>query len=407
MATANEKDGTSFLSKETLGGLLLMAGAVAAMVINNSPLYQSYQALLDIPVAVAFSDFSIDKPLLLWVNDGLMAIFFFLVGLEIKREVLEGRLSSVDRAALPLIAAVGGMAVPALIFIGVNLGTPANLDGWAIPAATDIAFALGILALLGPAVPTALKVFLLGIAIIDDLGAILAIALFYTSNLSVESLIVSAVGLGIMFAMNRFGVRQIAPYALIGLVVWAGVLKSGVHATLAGVLVALMIPMRDKDGESPLERAEHGLFPWVSYFIMPFFAFVNAGVSLKGLSFSDLLEPLPIGIALGLFVGKQIGVMSFTWMSVRTGICRLPDGMTWAQTYGVACLTGIGFTMSLFIGTLAFNSPEQLNAVRIGVLAASGCSAILGVVVLKKVLAKLPNKSKQETSRMSDLVNQT
>lgn len=329
MATVKEKDGQSFLSKETMGGLLLMAAAVSALVISNSSLYETYKAFLDVPVSVSISAFIIDKPLLLWVNDGLMAIFFFLVGLEIKREVLEGKLSSIDRASLPLVAAVGGMAIPALIFVAVNWGTPQNLDGWAIPSATDIAFALGILALLGPRVPPALKVFLLGIAIIDDLGAILAIAIFYTSDLSLVSLALSAVGLSILFAMNRLGVRQIAPYALIGLIVWACVLKSGVHATLAGVLVALLIPMRDKQGGSPLERAEHGLFPWVSYLIMPLFAFVNAGVSMKGLSFMDLLEPLPIGIALGLFFGKQLGVMSFTWLSVRSGLCRLPDGMTW------------------------------------------------------------------------------
>lgn len=402
MTTAPEKDGQSFLSKETMGGLLLMAAALAALVISNSPLYDGYMRFLDIPVSVSISAFSIDKPLLLWVNDGLMAIFFFLVGLEIKREVLEGKLSSFDRASLPLVAAVGGMAVPALIFVAVNWSVPQNLDGWAIPSATDIAFALGILALLGPGVPAALKVFLLGIAIIDDLGAILAIAIFYTSDLSLASLAFSAVGLGVLFAMNRLGVRQITPYTLIGLIVWAGVLKSGVHATLAGVLIALMIPMRDKHGDSPLEHAEHGLFPWVSYLIMPLFAFVNAGVSLNGLALSDLLEPLPIGIVLGLFVGKQIGVMSFTWLSVRTGLCRLPDNITWHQTYGVACLTGIGFTMSLFIGTLAFDTQEQLNAVRLGVLMASACSAVFGVVILRAALAAASRRSDRDLRNLAE-----
>jgi len=407
MATAKTSDGTSFLSKETLGGLLLMAGALAALVISNSSLYEHYKAFLEVPVVLSAGAFSIDKPLLLWVNDGLMAVFFFVVGLEIKREVLEGKLSSVDRAALPLIAAIGGMAVPALVFVTVNWGVPENLNGWAIPAATDIAFALGILALLGPAVPTALKVLLLGIAIIDDLGAILAIALFYTSDLSVESLIFSAVGMTVLLAMNRLGVRQIAPYALVGLIVWAGVLKSGVHATLAGVLVALIIPMRDDRGDSPLERAEHGLFPWVSFFIMPLFAFANAGVSLSGLSLADLLAPLPLGIALGLFIGKQVGVMSFTWLSVRAGLCRLPDGTTWQQAYGVACLTGIGFTMSLFIGTLAFETQEQLNAVRLGVLMASACSAVLGVLVLRRALAETSRGSNPAASGLPNLVNQT
>ena len=387
-----KQDGISFLSKETLGGLLLMAGALAALVISNSPLAADYVAFLDVPVAVSIGLFQIDKPLLLWVNDGLMAIFFFLVGLEIKREVLEGKLSSADKATLPLVAAVGGMAVPALVFIAINLDTPANLGGWAIPAATDIAFALGILALLGPAVPATLKVFLLGIAIIDDLGAIVAIALFYTNDLSTESLAVSGVGMAVLFAFNRFGVRQIAPYALVGMVVWAGVLKSGVHATLAGVLVAMTIPLRGGEGASPLERAEHGLFPWVSFFIMPLFAFANAGVSLDGLSVSEMLAPLPLGIALGLFIGKQLGVMSFTWLSVRTGLCRLPDGVSWLQTYGVACLTGIGFTMSLFIGTLAFDRPEHLDAVRLGVLMASACSAVLGVIVLRRTLGEATNR---------------
>jgi len=406
MTAVKPNEGISFLSKETLGGLLLMMGALAALIISNSPLYGTYKAFLDIPVAISAGGFSIDKPLLLWVNDGLMAVFFFLVGLEIKREVLEGKLSSVDRAALPLIAAVGGMAIPALVFVAVNWGAPENLNGWAIPAATDIAFALGILALLGPSVPTALKVFLLGIAIIDDLGAILAIAIFYTSELSIESLAISAVGIAILIGMNRLGVRQIAPYALVGFVVWAGVLKSGVHATLAGVLVALIIPMRDKRGESPLERAEHALFPWVSFFIMPLFAFANAGVSLTGLALSDFLAPLPLGIALGLFIGKQLGVMSFTWLSVRAGLCRLPDGMTWRHTYGVACLTGIGFTMSLFIGTLAFDTPEQLNAVRLGVLMASACSAVVGVFVLRWVLAEQPQNSDASSRGMPKLVNQ-
>lgn len=386
MTASSPNEGKSFLSKETLGGFILMAAAVAALLISNSPYAHHYTAFLNIPVSVTTGPLSIDKPLLLWVNDGLMAIFFFLVGLEIKREVLEGQLSSFDRASLPLVAAIGGMAIPALIYVAVNLNSPENLNGWAIPAATDIAFALGILALLGPSVPPVLKIFLLSIAIIDDLGAILAIAIFYTNDLSTESLAFGGMGLAILFVMNRLGVRQIAPYVLIGLIVWVGVLKSGVHATLAGVLVSLMIPMRDKSGASPLEHVEHGLYPWVSFFIMPLFAFANAGVSLGGLSISDLLAPLPLGIALGLFAGKQLGVFTFTWLSVRSGLCRLPDGMTWHQVYGIACLTGIGFTMSLFIGTLAFSTADQLNAVRIGVLMASVLSACVGVYVLKRSL---------------------
>lgn len=393
---ASEKP--TFINKETLGGVLLMVAALAALVVSNSPLSGYYIALFDTPVSVTAGPLSIDKPLLLWVNDGLMAIFFFFVGLEIKREVLEGKLSSRDKAALPLVAAVGGMMVPALFYLTINSGTPSNLSGWAIPAATDIAFALGLLALLGPAVPAALKVLLLGIAIIDDLGAIIAIALFYTADLSTQSLAIGGVGFLVLMALNFFGVKRIAPYVLIGLVVWVGVLKSGVHATLAGVLIALTIPMRDDEGKSPLTNLEHALFPWVGYFIMPVFAFANAGVSLAGLSFADLLTPLPLGIALGLFLGKQVGVMGFIWISVKTGLARLPDGVSWRETYGVACLTGIGFTMSLFIGTLAFESAEQLNAVRLGVLMGSVLSGALGFVVLRRVLDTRKDRSKQTSS---------
>lgn len=400
MQSSSPTTKTPFITKETLGGLGLLAAALAALLISNSSLAGYYTALFNAPVSFSAGPLTIDKPLLLWVNDGLMAIFFFFVGLEIKREILEGKLSSLDKASLPLIAAVGGMMVPALLFVAINWNTPVNLDGWAIPAATDIAFALGLLALLGPSVPVALKVFLLGVAIIDDLGAIIAIALFYTDNLSTQSLAIGAVGFVVLMTMNRLGVKRIGVYALIGLVVWAAVLKSGVHATLAGVLVALTVPMRDRDGTSPLIQAEHALFPWVSFMIMPVFAFANAGVSLSGLSFADLLTPLPLGIAAGLFIGKQVGVMSFTWLSVKSGLCKLPDGVTWAQTYGVACLTGIGFTMSLFIGTLAFETPEQLNAVRLGVLMGSVLSGILGVVVIRRVLATSSAKAKAAPAKL-------
>ncbi|MDV7340497.1 Na+/H+ antiporter NhaA [Terasakiella sp. A23] len=376
-----------FINKETAGGLLLIGAAFLALIVNNSALSSWYMALLNAPVIVQAGPLEINKPLLLWVNDGLMAIFFFLVGLEIKREVMEGELSTFDRAALPLIAAVGGMLIPALVYLGVNLSTPENFSGWAIPAATDIAFALGILALLGPRVPVALKVFLLGIAIIDDLGAIIAIALFYTDNLSTTSLMFGLGGFGLLVALNRMGVRALAPYVLIGLVVWVGVLKSGVHATLAGVMIALTVPLAEKGGHSPLKHVEHGLHPWVAFMIIPIFAFFNSGVSFAGMSFASLLQPLPLGIALGLFVGKQIGVFSFSWIAVKIGICRLPRGVNWMQVYGVACLTGIGFTMSLFIGTLAFETSEQLNAVRLGVIMGSILSTFVGVIVLKRSLA--------------------
>ncbi|WP_038012783.1 Na+/H+ antiporter NhaA [Terasakiella pusilla] len=388
-----------FFNKDTAGGIVLIVAAFLALIINNSPLSSWYTALLDAPVIVKAGPLEINKPLLLWVNDGLMAIFFFLVGLEIKREVVKGELSSIDRAALPLIAAVGGMMIPALVFVGVNLSNPANLDGWAIPAATDIAFALGILALLGPRVPIALKVFLLGIAIIDDLGAIIAIALFYTDNLSTTSLMFGLGGFGVLVALNRLGVRAITPYVLIGLVVWVGVLKSGVHATLAGVMIALTVPLEEKDGHSPLESVEHGLHPWVAFMIIPIFAFFNSGVSFAGMSFASLLDPLPLGIAAGLFIGKQVGVFSFSFLSVKLGLCRLPRGVGWKQVYGVACLTGIGFTMSLFIGTLAFDTAEQLNAVRLGVIMGSVLSTILGVVVLKRAIAQMDTNISDVPSR--------
>ena len=373
-----------FFANEAAPGLLLMLAAVLALLANNSILAPFYSAFLDVPIAVQIGALEIAKPLLLWVNDGLMAVFFFVVGLEIKREIVEGRLSSLDRAALPLVAAFGGIAVPALVFVGINLDSPLTLNGWAIPAATDIAFALGILALLGKGVPVSLKVFLLAVAIIDDLAAIVIIAAFYTADVSLASLAIGGVGMAVLITLNRMGVLRLAPYVLIGIVMWVAVLKSGVHATLAGVLIALTIPLRVPEGvKSPLKAAEHGLHPWVAFMVLPVFAFVNAGVSLDGLSFAALLAPLPLGIAAGLFIGKQVGVLTFSWLAVKTGIARLPDGAGWLQIYGIACLTGVGFTMSLFIGTLAFDSAQQLNEVRLGVLLGSTLSAILGVVVLK------------------------
>jgi len=386
-ALHHHKEHTPFLNKDTAGGLILIFAALAALLINNSSLSAWYSSLLDMPIVVAIGTFEIAKPMIHWVNDGLMAIFFFLVGLEIKREVLSGELSSLDRALLPVIAAVGGMLVPALVYVGVNMTAPENLIGWAIPAATDIAFALGILALIGSGVPVALKVLLLGIAIIDDLGAILAIALFYTSDVSTASLLVGFAGLAVLALMNRLGVRTLAPYLIIGLIIWVAVLKSGVHATLAGVMIALTIPSRNKDGGSLLEEVEHDLQPWAAFAILPIFAFFNSGVSFSGISFETLLSPLPLGVALGLFLGKQMGIFAFSWISVKMGLCRLPDGVTWMQLYGLACLAGIGFTMSLFIGTLAFEAAEQLNEVRLGVILGSILSAIVGVIVLKKSLA--------------------
>ena len=374
-----------FLKLETSAGFVLMAVALLALIANNSPLAGFYSSFLSTPVEVQFGGFEIAKPLLLWINDGLMAIFFFLVGLEIKNEVLEGELSTFDKAALPLFAAVGGILAPAAIYVFFNWSDPVMVQGWAIPAATDIAFALGILALVGSRVPVSLKILLLAVAIIDDLAAIIIIALFYTQDLSLVALGWGGVGTALLFAMNRMGVMRITPYALVGVFVWACVLKSGVHATLAGVITALAIPLKAKDptASSPLHRAEHGLHIWVAFLILPLFAFANAGVSLKGVSLSDLLAPMPLGIALGLFVGKQIGVFSMAWISVKLGLAKLPTGANWAQVYGIACLTGVGFTMSLFIGTLAFEGDETLNAVRLGVLMGSIASGVLGYVLLR------------------------
>ncbi|MBV7257928.1 Na+/H+ antiporter NhaA [Pacificimonas sp. WHA3] len=371
-----------FLQKESSGGLLLFAAAALAIILANSGLAAFYTALWEQPAQVRVGALNIDKPLLLWVNDGLMALFFFLIGLEVKREILVGELSSLDKAGLPIVAAIGGMAIPALTFLFINQGSPENMSGWAIPAATDIAFALGILALLGNRVPAALKVLLLAIAIIDDIGAIAIIALFYTDQLSVLSLGLAGAGLAILVILNRRGVTAITPYALIGLIIWVCVLKSGVHATLAGVAVALAIPLTGKAGHSPLKTLEHSLHPWIAFAVLPIFAFANAGVSLSGIGFADLLAPLPLGIAAGLFIGKQIGVFGFAWVAVKTGIAKLPASLSWRQIYGLSCITGVGFTMSLFIGTLAFDSPAQIDAVKLGVLTGSLLSGLVGVLIL-------------------------
>lgn len=379
----------AFFQHQAAAGVLLMLAAALALVLDNSPLAPVYDRLLGTPMTVRIGGFAIDKPLLLWINDGLMAVFFFLVGLEIKREILEGRLSNPRQAGLPILAAVGGMAVPALVYALFNADDPVAMRGWAIPAATDIAFALGVLALLGPRVPVALKVFLLALAIIDDLGAILIIAVFYTSELAPGVLGIAAACAILLAYLNRRGVTRLAPYLLVGLVVWVCVLKSGVHATLAGVLVAFFIPLRrgESDAEPPLIRAEHGLAPWVAFGVMPAFAFANAGVALHGLAPSDLVAGIPLGIAAGLFIGKQVGIMAFAWAGVKLGLASLPAGVTWAQVHGASLLAGIGFTMSLFIGTLAFSDPAHSAAVRVGVLTGSLLSAVAGYIVLRVALA--------------------
>jgi Na+:H+ antiporter, NhaA family len=360
-----------------------MAAALLALIAVNSPLESYYHGFLSTPVEVRFGAFVIAKPLLLWINDGLMAVFFFLVGLEVKREIIQGELSSLDKAGLPAIAALGGMVVPALVYIAINHSQPENLGGWAIPAATDIAFALGVLALLGKRVPAALKILLLAVAIIDDIGAIVIIALFYTAEVSGLALGLSALGIIVLIVLNRCGVTRIAPYVLVGIFLWACVLKSGVHATLAGVVTAWAVPLRNPRGESPLEQLEHSLHPWIAFAVLPLFAFANAGVSFDGMRVADLLAPLPSGIALGLVIGKQVGVFGFMLLAVRFGLARLPAGVSWGQLWGLACLTGIGFTMSLFIGSLAFESATQMDQVKIGVLTGSLVAGLSGFLILR------------------------
>ena len=369
---------------------MLIAAAMLAIILDNSALAWLYDGFLATPLAVQVGDLVLHKPLLLWINDGLMAIFFFLIGLEIKREVLEGELSSPKKASLPLIAALGGLIVPALIFTAFNYSDPVAMRGWGVPVATDIAFALGVLSLLGKVIPRNLKILLLSLAIIDDICAILIIAVFYTADLSLLALGLSSAGVIAAIILNRLGVTQITPYVLIGIFMWVCVLKSGVHATLAGVVLAFTIPLKsNKQGQkSPLKSLEHSLHPWVAYAIMPIFAFANAGVPLKGLSFDLLTQPIPLGIITGLFVGKQLGVFLFVALGCLMGLCALPKDVNFKQIYGLSLLCGIGFTMSLFIGTLAFDDPAIAAQIRLSVLLASLLSAVAGYAVLRCFSAK-------------------
>ena len=373
----------TFIASESAGGIILIVAAALALAIANSPLLPDYQKLLSTPVAFsAGSLVAIDKPLLLWINDGLMALFFFLIGLEVKREIVTGQLRSWKQASLPIIAAIGGMAIPAIVFVALNLGSPENLRGWAIPAATDIAFALGLLALLGSRVPVALKALLLAIAIIDDIGAIAIIAIFYTENMNLAALALALVPAVAMLLLNRAGVARTIPYFLFAALLWICVLKSGVHATLAGVVTALFVPIATGE-ERPLERLEHALHPWAAFLILPIFAFANAGVSFAGAGLDASLAPLSLGIAAGLVIGKQLGIFGACWLAVKAGWARLPEGVGFRHVYGLSCLAGIGFTMSLFIGNLAFADPQQIAAVKFGVLGGSLVSAITGIVVLR------------------------
>ena len=387
---------SDFLRLEAAGGLILMAAAVLALIIAHSPLAIHYRALLDLPVELRIGGFEIAKPLLLWVNDGLMAVFFFLVGMELKREVVEGHLSSLRSASLPAFAAVGGMLGPAAFYAALNFGDPMAMGGWAIPTATDIAFALGVLSLLGDRVPTTLKAFLLSVAIFDDLGAIVVIALFYTSDLSLMSLVVAGCLIVVLGCLNRFGVRRPAAYFLVGVPLWIAVLKSGVHATLAGVVLAMFIPIHPPRAsrssaavESPLHRLEHTLHPWVAFGVLPVFAFFNAGVSMAGLSVADALHPVPMGIVAGLVLGKQVGVLALCWVATRLRLATLPQGIGWWPVYGTSLLCGIGFTMSLFIASLAFEHGDTgfLGLERLGILIGSLVSGVCGFVVLRLALS--------------------
>lgn len=382
-----------FFRLEAAGGILLGLAAIVALAMKNSVFSEIYDGFLTIPLVIQIGEFIINKPLLLWINDGLMAVFFLLVGLEIKREMLEGQLSTREQISLPAIAALGGIAFPALIYSYINWGDTESIKGWAIPAATDIAFALGVLSLLGNRIPETLKICLVAVAILDDLVAIIIIAFFYTDNLSLFSLAAGAVAVVILAALNRRGVTSLSPYVITGIVLWACVLKSGVHATLAGVLLAFFIPLRAKNklGGSPALSLEHGLHKWVAYAILPLFAFANAGVSLHGLSPELLMQPVTLGIAAGLFFGKQIGVMGMTALGVALKLCKLPEGVNWRQYYGMALITGIGFTMSLFIGTLAFETTEHQTAVRLGVLLGSALSGVLGYLLLRTAAEKPKN----------------
>ncbi len=377
---------------DLLAGILLVGAAAIAMVLANSPINQIYEGFLNIPVILAMGPLELNKPLLLWVNDGLMAIFFLVVGLEIKREILQGSLSTPQQIVLPGVAAVAGIVAPALVYVFFNGQDELALKGWAIPSATDIAFALGVFSLYGKRLPLSLKLFLLSVAIFDDIGAIIIIALFYSQDLSAISLAIAASGVVGLFLCNRFNVKTLVPYMLIGLVVWVAVLKSGVHATLAGFVLAWFIPLKLKNsyGEPILPKLEHSLHPWVSFLVLPLFAFANAGVNIESITMDALLNSVTLGIALGLFVGKQIGIFGVCWMVVKLGFAKLPDRATWGQFYGVTLLCGIGFTMSLFIGTLAFEEQAlsyQTN-VKIGVLIGSLLSAVVAILVLNATKAK-------------------
>ena len=381
-----------FLKLESAGGILLLFSAAVAMLLANSPLSSQYNDFLNLPVSLQIGSFSINKTLIHWINDGFMAVFFVLVGMEVKKELFEGALSSYQQAIFPAIAAVGGMIVPALVYWFIAKQDPSLANGWAIPMATDIAFALGIMALLSKQVPLPLKIFLLALAIIDDLGAIVVIALFFSHELSVQALIFSGISILTLVLLNRFRVSALCAYMVIGAILWASVLKSGVHATLAGVIIGFCIPLKGKKGERSLHDFEHILAPWSSFVILPLFAFANAGVSFDGIDVSMISSPLLLAIACGLIIGKPVGVFGFSYISVKLGLAKLPDGIKFKQIFAVAVLCGIGFTMSMFLASLAFNADagESVNTLsRLGILLGSTVSATLGYLFLKQTTKRI------------------
>ncbi|OWO79333.1 Na+/H+ antiporter NhaA [Photorhabdus luminescens] len=379
-----------FLKLEAAGGLILIIAAIIALIMANSPLQDIYQQFLNISVVVQFAALEINKPLLLWINDGLMAVFFLIVGLEVKRELLEGSLAGRDKAVFPVVAAIGGMVAPALIYLLFNGNDEFTRQGWAIPAATDIAFALGVMALLSKRVPTELKVFLLALAIIDDLGVIVIIALFYTKTVSLVALGLSAAMIALLVWMNWRGVEKISAYLVVGVILWVCILKSGVHATLAGVIIGFLIPLRGRNGDSPSESLEHGLHPWVAYLILPLFAFANAGVVLNGVTLNSLTDMLPLGIAAALFLGKPLGIFLFSYISIKIGFAKLPQRINLKQIFAVSVLCGIGFTMSIFISGLAFEGGDESFSIysRLGILMGSTIAAFVGYGLLRMVLPK-------------------
>jgi len=388
---------TGFLTRlvhhEAFAGVLMILAAALALALANSGLAGSYHDILATKFTISYGDASLSKPLLLWINDGLMAVFFFLIGLELKREMVEGRLRNPRDVALPGLAALGGMLAPMAVFLAVTRSYPDLYPGWAIPAATDIAFAMGVLALLGRRVPATLKIFLLTLAILDDMGAILIIALFYGSGIKLAYLGMALVPLAGLVALNLRGTHRIAPFILLGAVMWFFVLKSGIHPTVAGVATAFCIPLKDRFGKSPLHGLEHSLHPYVNFLIAPIFALANAGVDLSGLALADLIAPLPLGIAAGLFLGKQLGVFGASWALVRLGWAQLPQGVSWPMLWGLSMLAGIGFTMSLFIGSLSYPGEAMMNMVRLGVLLGSALAAIAGYVTLRAATRPAPAES--------------